>query len=71
MFRVTTLPLNTPVKPGENPYAQDFFGKECSLTVSGQLEAEALALGLGKVYTSARPSAPKIPIPPVTLRNSG
>lgn len=51
MFRVTTLPLNTPVKPGENPYAQDFFGKECSLTVSGQLEAEALALGLGKVYT--------------------
>lgn len=51
MFRVTTLPLNTPAKPGENPYAQDFFGKECSLTVSGQLEAEALALGLGKVYT--------------------
>ena len=39
------------MKPGENPYAQDFFGKECSLTVSGQLEAEALALGLGKVYT--------------------
>ena len=28
-----------------------FFGKECSLTVSGQLEAEALALGLGKVHT--------------------
>ena len=54
MFRVTTLPLNTPVKPGENPYAQDFFGKECSLTVSGQLEAEALALGLGKVYTFGR-----------------
>ena len=51
MFRVTTLPLNTPVKPGENPYAQDFFGKECSLTVSGQLEAEALAMGLGRVYT--------------------
>ena len=48
---VSTLPPNAPAKPGENPYAQDFFGKECSLTVSGQLEAEALALGLGKVYT--------------------
>ncbi len=45
MFRVTTLPL------GEKNQEQDFFGKEANLTVSGQLEAEALALGLGRVYT--------------------
>ncbi len=45
MFRVTTLPL------GEKDLGQDFFGKEANLTVSGQLEAEALALGLGRVYT--------------------
>lgn len=45
MFRVTTLP------PGIAAMEQDFFGKPCSLTVSGQLEAEALALGLGRVYT--------------------
>lgn len=43
MFRVTTL------EPGRT--GADFFGKTCSLTVSGQLEAEALALGLGRVYT--------------------
>jgi len=46
MFRVSTLEPNAAYKV-EN----DFFGKECKLTVSGQLEAECLALGLGKVYT--------------------
>lgn len=45
MFRVTTL------EPGERDLEKDFFGKTCSLTVSGQLEAEALSLGLGRVYT--------------------
>ena len=50
MFRVSTLPAGK-VSQGENPFAGDFFGRECSLTVSGQLEAEALALGLGRVYT--------------------
>lgn len=45
MFRVTTL------APGESEIGADFFSKTCSLTVSGQLEAEALALGLGRVYT--------------------
>jgi len=44
LFRVTALP------PGANNAADDFFTKECRLTVSGQLEAEALALGLGRVY---------------------
>lgn len=53
MFRVTTLdeknpPLND---DGEVDYTEDFFGKETNLTVSGQLEAETYAMGLGKVYT--------------------
>ncbi|MGB5819546.1 MAG: asparagine--tRNA ligase [Saonia sp.] len=53
MFRVTTLdPINPPVtEKGEVNYKEDFFGKETNLTVSGQLEAEAYAMGLGKVYT--------------------
>jgi asparaginyl-tRNA synthetase len=45
MFRVTTL------EPGQKDIQQDFFGKEANLTVSGQLEAEMLALSLGDVYT--------------------
>lgn len=53
MFRVTTLdeknpPLND---DGSVNHKEDFFGKETNLTVSGQLEAEAYAMGLGKVYT--------------------
>lgn len=59
LFRVTTLPASgAPHAPGSSargpacdPFDQDFFGRECSLTVSGQLEAENLALALGKVYT--------------------
>jgi asparaginyl-tRNA synthetase len=52
MFRVTTLPLGAPAPPeGDNPFAVDFFGKEASLTVSGQLEAELFACALGNVYT--------------------
>jgi asparaginyl-tRNA synthetase len=52
MFRVTTLPLNPPPPPkGETPHSADFFGKEASLTVSGQLEAELFACALGNVYT--------------------
>ena len=45
MFRVTTL------LPGQTSIEDDFFGKEANLTVSGQLEAEMLALALGDVYT--------------------
>lgn len=53
MFRVTTLdPANTPKHSDGSPdFSQDFFGKAAHLTVSGQLEAELGALGLGKVYT--------------------
>jgi asparaginyl-tRNA synthetase len=52
MFRVTTLPLcPPPPTEGDSPFASDFFGKEASLTVSGQLEAELFACALGNVYT--------------------
>jgi len=53
MFRVTTLDAKNPplTEKGEVNYKEDFFGKETNLTVSGQLEAEAYAMGLGKVYT--------------------
>lgn len=47
MFRVTTLDSNKK----NLDFSEDFFGKETNLTVSGQLEAESLALGLGNVYT--------------------
>ncbi|MEW6381369.1 MAG: asparagine--tRNA ligase [bacterium] len=54
MFRVTTLDLgNVPrdQNGGGIDFTQDFFGRPTSLTVSGQLEAEAYALALGNVYT--------------------
>ncbi|MDC6404692.1 MULTISPECIES: asparagine--tRNA ligase [Maribacter] len=53
MFRVTTLDeKNPPLKEdGTVDFKEDFFGKETNLTVSGQLEAEAYAMALGKVYT--------------------
>ncbi|GGG54708.1 asparagine--tRNA ligase [Croceivirga lutea] len=53
MFRVTTLDAKNPplTEEGDVNYKKDFFGKETNLTVSGQLEAEAYAMGLGKVYT--------------------
>ena len=53
MFRVSTLdPKNPPLnEEGEVDFSEDFFGKESHLTVSGQLEAETYAMGLGKVYT--------------------
>ena len=52
MFHVTTLDLmNVPKQNGHVDFAEDFFGKEANLTVSGQLEVETFALSLGKVYT--------------------
>ncbi|MCS6968381.1 MAG: asparagine--tRNA ligase [Cytophagales bacterium] len=53
MFRVTTLDLEHVPKTAEGKvdYTQDFFGRSTNLTVSGQLEAELGALGLGLVYT--------------------
>ena len=53
MFQVTTLDMNNLPKTEEGniDYTQDFFGKPCSLTVSGQLEGELGALSLGQIYT--------------------
>ncbi|WP_296280727.1 asparagine--tRNA ligase [Pseudoxanthomonas sp.] len=53
MFRVSTLDLvNLPRdKEGAVDFSRDFFGKETFLTVSGQLNAEAYALAMSKVYT--------------------
>ncbi|MCF7820119.1 MAG: asparagine--tRNA ligase [Candidatus Pacebacteria bacterium] len=54
MFNINTFDLSKDLpktKTGELDYSQDFFGKKAGLTVSGQLEAEALIFGLNKVYT--------------------
>lgn len=53
MFRVTTLDMEDLPKTsgGQVDFTQDFFGKETSLTVSGQLNAEAYAQAFRNVYT--------------------
>ena len=53
MFRVTTLDMENPprLEDGSIDWSQDFFGKETSLTVSGQLNAENFAMAFGDVYT--------------------
>ncbi|TRW28670.1 asparagine--tRNA ligase [Criibacterium bergeronii] len=52
MFRVTTLDMEKPpMKDGKVDYKQDFFGNEAHLTVSGQLEAEIMAMAFKNVYT--------------------
>lgn len=53
MFQVTTMNMYD-LKKDENgsiDYSNDFFGKQASLTVSGQLEGELAAMALGKIYT--------------------
>ena len=52
-FRVSTLDMKNPPlnDDGQVDFSKDFFGKETNLTVSGQLEAEAYAMSMGKVYT--------------------
>lgn len=53
MFRVTTLDAKNPPlqEDGSVNFAEDFFGRETSLTVSGQLEGELAALALCNIYT--------------------
>jgi asparaginyl-tRNA synthetase len=53
LFRVTTIDAKNPPKKadGEIDYTKDFFARPTYLTVSGQLEAEAFASALSKVYT--------------------
>lgn len=53
MFTVTNFDLNHLPKDNQDKvdFSQDFFGKKTNLTVSGQLEGETAAMGLGKIYT--------------------
>ena len=53
LFRVTSIDPKNPPRgaDGNVDYAQDFFARQTYLTVSGQLEAEAFACALSKVYT--------------------
>ncbi len=53
MFHVTTLNLEDVPKneDGSVNYDEDFFGRQTSLTVSGQLEGELGAMALGEIYT--------------------
>src|SRR6266850_4390754 len=53
LFRVTAIDCKNPPRQasGDIDYTRDFFGRSTYLTVSGQLEAEAFASALSKVYT--------------------
>lgn len=55
MFAVTTFNLNEPEKfpksSGKVDFSKDYFGKETFLCVTGQLEGECYAMGLGQIYT--------------------
>jgi asparaginyl-tRNA synthetase len=50
-FDLTKLAGIPKTEAGEIDFSKDLFGKKVGLTVSGQMEGEALALGLGKIYT--------------------
>ena len=73
MFRVTTLDLDNVPKneDGTVDYTKDFFEKPVNLTVSGQLEAEAMAMAFGKVYTFGPTFARRRALPPATPPSSG
>ncbi len=51
VFQVTTIGYSADYKSAEDYYADDFFGRRAGLSVSGQLEGEVAAMGLGKIYT--------------------
>ncbi len=51
MFQVTTLDMNKIIETKKVDYSKDFFGKQTSLTVSGQLQAETFATAFKKTYT--------------------
>lgn len=51
VFKVTTIGYSDKYKNEEEYYADDFFGKQAGLSVSGQLEGEVAAMGMGKIYT--------------------
>ena len=73
MFQVTTKNLYD-LKKDENGsiiYEDDFFGKQASLTVSGQLEGELAATALGQIYTFGPTFRAENSIRLVIWRNSG
>ena len=51
MFQVTTIGYSDKYENEEDYYADDFFGQKTGLSVSGQLEGEMAAMGMGKIYT--------------------
>ncbi len=53
MFHLTNMDIAEPsrTEDGKVDYTQDFFGKPANLTVSGQLQAECMAMAFAKVYT--------------------
>lgn len=51
VFQVTTNGFAPEYKTAEEYYANDFFGKKATLSVSGQLEGEVCAMAFGKIYT--------------------
>ena len=73
MFQVTTLDFNNLPRDqdGKVDYAQDFFGKETNLTVSGQLEAETFCMAFRNVYTFGPTFRAENPIRPGMLLNFG
>jgi asparaginyl-tRNA synthetase len=66
LFTVTSLDLKKPAN-----FAEDFFGKLAYLTVSGQLQAEVMAMALSNVYTFWPDFAPRILILPVIWPSFG
>ena len=73
MFQVTTLDLNDIPRNDEGgvDYTKDFFKRPVNLTVSGQLEAEAMAMRWATSTRSAPPSAPRRATTPATPPSSG
>ncbi len=72
MFQVTSLDLPKLAGQGSKlDYNLDFFDRPAYLTVSGQLEGETFACGLGQVYTFGPTFAQKTPTPPAIWPNSG
>ena len=73
MFRVTTMDLHNPIKDvkGNIDFTKDFFGKETSLTVSGQLAGETYAMALVISIPSGQPFEQKIRILQDMLRSFG
>lgn len=51
MFKVTTIGYSGKYRSEQEYYASDFFGRQAGLSVSGQLEGEAAAMAMGKIYT--------------------